>query len=96
MMLSKTEIKFLENPETFEPNYRKVLKHRVNRKIRAFRHELYLMRSLGLVTENCNRVTENCNHEISSNQAALPNLSGGSGAPAGIRTRVFGSKGRNT
>ena len=64
-MLSRTEIAFLENPDAFEPNYRKVLKHRINRKMRAFRHELDLLRSAGLVTENCNRVTENCNHEIS-------------------------------
>ena len=95
-MLSNAEIEFLKNPEGVEPNYRKVLKHRVNRKIRAFRHELELMRSVGLVTENCNRVTENCNHEISSNQVALTNLRAGNSAPAGIRTRVHGSRGRYT
>jgi hypothetical protein len=95
-MLSKTEMEFLENPEAFEPNYRKVLKHRVNHKMRALRRELDFLRSAGLVTENCNRVTETCNQEISSNQVALTNLSEGVGAPAGIRTRVFGSKGRNT
>ena len=96
-MLSKTELEFLKNPEGFDANYAKVLRHRVKAKMRAFRHEIGLLESAGIsVTESCNHVTENRNHEISPNQVAFINLSSGGGAPAGIRTRVHGSRGRYT
>jgi hypothetical protein len=96
-MLSKTEIEFLKRPNGFNADYAKVLRSRIKSKVRSLREEIALLENAGItVTENCNLVTENRNHEISSNQAALTNLTAGNGAPAGIRTRVHGSRGRYT
>ena len=96
-MLSKAEIEFLKRPDEFNADYAKVLRSRIKSKVQTLREEIVILENAGIVvTENCNRVTENCNYEISSNQAALINPSPGIGAPAGIRTRVHGSRGRYT
>jgi hypothetical protein len=74
-MLSRIEIEFLKSPESFDPNYRRVLRHRVNLKIREIREELELLERCGLsVTENCNGVTESRNGQQNSNQAALQEI----------------------
>ena len=74
-MLSRIEIEFLKSPESFDLNYRRVLRHRVNSKIREIREELELLERCGLsVTENCNGVTEFRNGQQNSNQAALQEI----------------------
>ena len=99
-MLSKTELDFLKAPETFEADYRRTLRFRLKSKVEKIRSEIALLEANGIsVTENCNGVTEFCNgqqNQKSANQAAFGKQGCGFGAPAGIRTRVFGSKGRNT
>jgi hypothetical protein len=99
-VLSKIELEFLKSPESFDADYRRVLRHRVNSKVQELREEMELLQKCGFgVTENCNGVTENCNgqqNQQNPNQAAFAQENVNCGAPAGIRTRVFGSKGRNT
>jgi hypothetical protein len=96
-VLSKIELEFLKAPENFDADYRRVLRHRVNSKVQELREEMELLQKCGLgVTENCNGVTEFCNGQETSNQAVFGQQKVNFGAPAGIRTRVFGSKGRNT
>lgn len=74
-----------------------MLRHRLNTKTMQMRKALLLLQGAGLnVTENCNGITENCNTKQSLNQALNSEQAEVFGAPAGIRTRVFGSKGRNT
>jgi hypothetical protein len=74
-MLSKIELEFLKSPESFAPDYRRVLRHRVNSKIQEVREEMALLQKCGFgVTENCNGVTEFCNgqqNQQSLNQAAF-------------------------
>ena len=83
--------------DRFYKKYAKVLRCRIKAKMRTLRHEISFLESAGIsVTKNCNHVTENCNHEINSNQVVLTNLSENVGAPAGIRTRAHGVRGRNT
>jgi hypothetical protein len=72
-MLSKMEIEFLKSPQDFGPNYRRVLRHRVNSKAQRIRQEIALLERCGFsVTENCNGVTEFCNGQQRSDQAVLP------------------------
>ena len=75
-MLSKTEIEFLKNPQSFSADYRRVMRHRVKTKAEEFRAQIALLQGCGAlgvnglsVTENCNGVTEFCNSEQSSKQA---------------------------
>ena len=58
-MLSKIELEFLKSPESFDADYRRVLRHRVNLKVQGLREEIALLQKCGFgVTENCNGVTE--------------------------------------
>ena len=96
-MLSKTELDFLKAPETFEADYRRTLRFRLKSKVEKIRSEIALLEANGIsVTENCNGGTEFCNGQKIPNQADFKQQNVKNGAPAGIRTRVFGSKGRNT
>ena len=74
-MQSKIELEFLKSPESFDADYRRVLRHRVNLKIQGLHEEMELLQKCGFsVTENCNGVTEFCNgqqNQKSSNQAAF-------------------------
>ena len=82
-MLSKTEIEFLKNPERFDANYRRVMRHRVKAKTEEFRAQIALLQGYmplegkGLsVTENSNGVTEFCNGQKNQqglNQVAFKN-----------------------
>jgi hypothetical protein len=76
-MLSKIELEFLKSPESFDADYRRVLRHRVNSKVQELREEMELLQKCGFgVTENCNGVTEFCNgqqNQQSLNQAAFGN-----------------------
>jgi hypothetical protein len=89
-MLSKTELEFLETPESFEPSYCRILRFRIKSKVKKMKSDVALLKAHGI------SVTENCNGEKNPNQAAFEKQNLEFGAPAGIRTRVFGSKGRNT
>ena len=81
-MLSKMEIKFLKNPESFEL-ITALMRHRVKTKAEEFRAQIALLQGCGAfagnglsVTENCNGVTEFCNgqqNQKSANQVALIN-----------------------
>ncbi len=71
-MLSETEIEFLKNPQSFDANYSKALRHRIRAKIEGLREELRLLENAGfMVTEKCNQVTENYNPKQSLNQVAF-------------------------
>ena len=96
-MLSKTEIEFLKYPESISADYRRVLRHRLNSKVKVLCEELALLKKHGFsVTENCNGVTKFCNGQKSPKQALFEEKGAWGGAPAGIRTRVHGSRGRYT
>ena len=75
-MLSKSEIEFLKNPQRFDADYRRVLRHRVKAKTAILRNQLSLLEgSEPSITVNCNGVTEfsNCQqNQISTIQA--PNV----------------------
>ena len=77
-MLSKNELKFLESPESFDPGYSRVLRHRIKAKKAELLKQLASLDSSGLnVTENCNNVTEFSNGQQKQqtlNQAAFQNL----------------------
>ena len=90
-MLSKTEIEFLKNPQSFSADYSRVMRHRIKTKAQDFRAQIALLQGCGAfegnglnVTENCNGVTEYCNCKQSSNQADLSKR----GAEDGIRTHA--------
>ena len=88
---------FLKNSEEFDANYRCVMRRCVKVKSAQMREHAMLLQGIGLnVTENCNAVTNFCNANLNSNQVLNTKKAESVGAPAGIRTRVFGSKGRNT
>ena len=76
-MLSKMELEFLKAPESFETDYRRILRFRIKSKIQKIKSEIALLEAHGVsVTENCNGVTEFCNgqqNKQSLNQAALIN-----------------------
>jgi hypothetical protein len=60
-MLSKVELEFLRSPESFDSDYRRVLRHRIRGKTENFRREIALLESNGFsVTGNCNGVAEIC------------------------------------
>jgi hypothetical protein len=96
-MLSKTEIEFLKNPERFDADYRRVMRHRVKAKAEEFRAQIALLQGCGAlegnglsVTENCNGVTEFCNGQENKqglNQAAFLKTKVEVGAFGGIWTR---------
>jgi hypothetical protein len=46
-MLSKTEIEFLKNPESFEAGYIRVMRHRIKSKSEAFRAQIALLQDCG-------------------------------------------------
>ena len=75
-MLSKTEIEFLKNPERFDADYRRVMRHRIKTKAENFRAQIALLQEFralegnGLsVTEFSNVVTEFSNGQ--QNQQGL-------------------------
>ena len=80
-MLSKTEIEFLKNPQSFSADYSRVMRHRIKIKAEDFRAQIALLQGCGAlggnglsvtnVTENCNGVTEYCNDKQSLNQVAF-------------------------
>ena len=82
-MLSKTEIEFLKNPQSFSADYSRVMRHRIKAKAEDFRVQIALLQGCGAlegnglsVTENCNGVTEFCNgqqNQKSANQVVLIN-----------------------
>jgi hypothetical protein len=82
-VLSKIELEFLKSPESFDADYRRVLRHRVNSKVHELRKEMELLQKCGFsVTENCNGVTEFCNGQQNQqdlNQVALVNWAPGMG-----------------
>ena len=72
IVLSKIELEFLKSPESFDLNYRRVLRHRIRSKAQQMKSEIALLEAYGIsVTENCNGVTEFRNGQQNSNQAAL-------------------------
>ena len=88
-MLSKTEMEFLKNPESFDAGYTRVMRHRIKAKFEAFRAQIALLEGYdGLagasVTENCNGVTEYCNQKSELKIASKREL----GAGNGIRTHA--------
>jgi len=77
-MLSKTEIEFLKNPQGFNADYSRVMRHRIKTKAEDFRAQIALLQGYGAlegnglnVTENCNGVTEFSNDKQSSNRVAF-------------------------
>ena len=76
-MLSKTEFQFLKSPESFDADYRRVLRHRIKAKTAQMQDGLTVLEASGLsVTKNCNSVTEFCNgqqNQINPNHAAFGN-----------------------
>ena len=82
-MLSKIELEFLKAPETFEPDYRRILRFRIKSKVQKIKSEIALLEAHGVnVTENCNGVTEFCTHqrrEPIPHWAAFLNQGGASG-----------------
>ena len=85
-MLSKNELEYLKNPSSFNANYSKVLRHRINSKTRALTEEISLLTTAGLITRNCNQVTEFSNPNQNLNQVVSMNQ-GRCGASGGIWTR---------
>ncbi len=73
-LLSRTELEFLKCTKTVNPNYERVLLHRIHKKLDSFRDNVLpvLWRNhktaswVESVTENCNRITN------FSNDAAKP------------------------
>jgi hypothetical protein len=72
-MLSKREREYLKNRTNFNPNYSKVLRHRIASKTKAFNEELSLLTDAGLITRNCSRVTEFSNLTQGINQPLSAN-----------------------
>ena len=71
-MLSKAETEFLRSPESFDSNYRRVLRHRLRNKVEQMKSEITLLKNHGItITENCNGVTEFCNSKQGLNQVAF-------------------------
>ena len=106
-MLSKVELEYIRNPAAFNPDYGRVLRLRIRRKLNRLRDILqmlaesefapYIQQALSsikycyCVTENCNGVTEFCNGEISSKQADFNRKLAG---PAGFEPATPGLKAR--
>jgi len=54
-LLSKIELEFLKSPESFDTDYRRVLRHRVNSKVQELHKEIEILQKCGFsVTENWN------------------------------------------
>ena len=71
-MLSQKEVEFLQEPNRFDSEYSKVLRHRIRSKVGSLREEILLLERAGFkVMKNCNIVTDFRNSEISTNRAAL-------------------------
>ncbi|MCD6464898.1 hypothetical protein J7L27_00825 [Candidatus Bathyarchaeota archaeon] len=60
-MLSKTEIKFLKEPEAFNPEYARILRFRIKRKISKLKETLSLLLESEFSEEIASIITENCN-----------------------------------
>ena len=67
-MLSRIEREYLTNPERFDANYRRVLRHRIRSKVKALQPELMLIADSGIMKID-NGITEFCNSKISTNRA---------------------------
>ena len=77
-MLSEAEKEFLRNPQAYNANYSKALRHRIRGKIEGLREDLRLLECAGfavtgnfMVTEKCNPVTEFSNPVTESNNRNL-------------------------
>ena len=74
-MLSEAEKEFLRNPQAYNENYSKALRHRIHGKIEGLREDLRLLECAGFavseVTEKCNPVTEFYNPVTESNNRNL-------------------------
>lgn len=71
-MLSKIELEFLKSPESFDADYRRILRFRIKSKVQKIKSEIAFLEAHGIsVTENCNGVTEFSNGQQSPNQAAF-------------------------
>ena len=74
-MLSKKELQYLENPDAFNPDYARILRHRIKCKVQRLKSEIPLLNARGFsVTENCNGVTEFHNGEKRQNQGSFPKI----------------------
>ena len=51
-MLSKTEIEFLKNPQSFSADYSRVIRHRVKVKAEDFRAQIALLQGCGALGGN--------------------------------------------
>ena len=60
-MMSKTEIRFLKEPEAFNPEYRRILRLRIRRKISRLKDALRLLLESEFSNEIASLITENCN-----------------------------------
>ncbi len=59
-MLSSREREYLGNPEKFDSNYARVLRHRIREKVEELREEIPLL-FRGDVIKSLNGITEFCN-----------------------------------
>ena len=90
-MLSKAEIEFLKNPEKFDANYSRVLRHRIKVKsVKCVEGATLLWGNRPTITENCNAVTKFSNANPSSNQALNAKIVAG---PLGFEPRASSSAG---
>ena len=69
-------MEFLKNPQKFDADYSRVMRHRIKTKAEEFRAQIALLQGFGVlggnglsVTENCNGVTEFSNGQ--QNQKGL-------------------------
>ena len=76
-MLSKAEINFLENPESFNEKYQKSLRCRLRRKSKLLKYELRLLERAGFigVAKNSDEVAQNSCFGGSANRTPLQNPS---------------------
>ena len=59
-MLSRMEMKFLMEPEAFNPEYRRILRLRIRRKISRLKDALRLLMESEFSNEIALFITENC------------------------------------
>ena len=75
------ELEFLKAPESFETDYRRILRFRIKSKVQKIKSEIALLEAHGVnVTENCNGITEFCNgqrNQKTLNQPLFANKSWG-------------------
>ena len=60
-MLSKTEIEFLNNPQKFDADYSRVMRHRIKIKTEEFHAQIALLQGREAFEDTGLSVTENCN-----------------------------------